>query len=194
MVPQWPENNLTLVVGIYPRLAALTCEGTVQEGVSESPYTLDSFHDSLELFMFSHILIPTDGSDASRRALEKGVELAKALGSSVTLMTAVEQYPGAVRAASAQATANPMHEAAREAALHWLNEAQASVAHLGVPIQCRVGEHQSIYQSILAAADAIGADLIVMGTHGAGALERWLVGSQTQRVLAHTKIPVLVLH
>jgi nucleotide-binding universal stress UspA family protein len=57
-----------------------------------------------------------------------------------------------------------------------------------------VSEHTGIYQGILAAAQLFNADLIVMGTHGAGALERLIVGSQTQRVLAHTAIPVLVLH
>ncbi len=144
--------------------------------------------------MFKHILIPTDGSDASRRALQKGVELASVVGAAVTLMTAVEQYPGGLRAAALQASDNPMHQAAKDAALHWLTEAQASVADRGVQIQCVVGEHSSIYQCILEAAQSSGADLIVMGTHGAGALERLLLGSQTQRVLAHTTIPVLVLH
>ncbi|OYU45381.1 MAG: hypothetical protein CFE44_07810 [Burkholderiales bacterium PBB4] len=143
--------------------------------------------------MFKHLLIPTDGSEASQRALQRGVELAKALGASVTLMTAVE-HPGALRGLAVQASDNPMHQAAQAAALHWLEEAQASVAHWGVSVVCVVGEHQSIYQSILETARTSGADLIVMGTHGAGALERLLVGSQTQRVLAHTTIPVLVLH
>ena len=144
--------------------------------------------------MFKHILIPADGSDASRRAVQKGVELASGLGSAVTLMTAVEQYPGGVRGASTQSVGNPMHQAAKEAALHWLAQAKESVAHRGVPIETIVGEHNSVYQCILEAAKASGADLIVMGTHGAGALERLLLGSQTQRVLSHTTIPVLVLH
>ena len=144
--------------------------------------------------MFKHILIPTDGSEASRRALQKGVELASALGSMVTLMTAVEQFPGGLRGAAVQATDNPMHQAAKDAASHWLAEAQQLVAHCAVSIQCVVAEHSSVYQAILETAQASGVDLIVMGTHGAGALERLLLGSQTQRVLAHTTIPVLVLH
>lgn len=144
--------------------------------------------------MFKHILLPTDGSDASKRALEKGAALAKALGAEVTLMTAIDQYPVGMMGGVYRAEDNPMHQAAREAANHWLDAAQALIAAHGLKIHRIVSENRSIYQSILEAAKTSGADLIVMGTHGAGALERLIVGSQTQRVLAHTTIPVLVLH
>ena len=144
--------------------------------------------------MFKHILIPTDGSDASKRALEKGADLAKALGSCVTLMTAIEQYPVGMMGDTYRAQDNPMHQAAREAAQHWLTEAHALIASRALTVNHHIAEHCSVFQGILEAAQKSGADLIVMGTHGAGALERLLVGSQTQRVLAHTTIPVLVLH
>lgn len=144
--------------------------------------------------MFKHILIPTDGSDASKRALDTGAQLANALGAGLTLMTAIDQYPMGMMGGTYRAEDNPMHQAAREAAGHWLNEAQALIAKYGVTAKQHISEHKSIYQGILEAAKGSGADLIVMGTHGAGALERLIVGSQTQRVLAHTDIPVLVVH
>jgi nucleotide-binding universal stress UspA family protein len=144
-------------------------------------------------FMFKHILLPTDGSDASQRALEKGAALAKALGAEVTLMSAIEPYPVGMMGGAYRAQDNPMHQAARDAATHWLNAAQAQIEKYDIKVGRHISESTSVYQGILEAAKASGADLIVMGSHGAGALERLLVGSQTQRVLAHTTLPVLIL-
>jgi nucleotide-binding universal stress UspA family protein len=144
--------------------------------------------------MFKSILIPTDGSEASKRALQAGAGLAKALGARLCLMTAIEPYPAGLMGDVYRAEDNPMHQAARDAAHHWLGEAQALIAVHGLEVKTHVSEHASIHQGILGAAKVFKADLIVMGTHGAGALERLIVGSQTQRVLAHTTIPVLVLH
>lgn len=142
--------------------------------------------------MFKHILLPTDGSDASQRAVESGARLAKALGAKLTLMSALDPLPLGVVSAAARAEDNPMQAAARTAAQHWLTQAQKLVQAQGQVAEELIVQERSIYQSIIAAATSTGADLIVMGTHGAGALERFLVGSQTQRVLAHTNLPVLV--
>lgn len=143
--------------------------------------------------MFKHILLPIDGSEASARAIEQGADLARALGAEVTLMTAIEQYPGGIMGSTYRADDNPAYQAAHEAAHHWLTQAQAVLTQYGIQAGQLILKDRSVYQCILAAAETSGADLIVMGSHGAGALERLLVGSQTQRVLAHTSIPVLVL-
>lgn len=143
--------------------------------------------------MFKHILLPIDGSEACIRAVEQGAELAKALGASVTLMTAIEQNPAGLAGGVYRAEDNPMHQAARDAAAHWLAQANAIVVRHGIQPQQMVLQERTITKSILAAATSAGADLIVMGSHGAGALERLLIGSQTQRVLAHTQIAVMVL-
>ncbi len=143
--------------------------------------------------MYKHILMPIDGSEASTRAVDKGAELAKALGATVTLMTAIEQHPMALAGSVYRAADNPMHQAARDAGAFWLEQASRVVAKHGLTAQVLTLEDRSVTQAILDAAQTTGADLIVMGSHGAGALERLLIGSQTQRVLAHTTIPVLVL-
>jgi len=143
--------------------------------------------------MFKHILLPIDGSDSSVRAVEKGVALAKALDAKVTLMSAIEQYPAGLRGSVYRAEDSPVRQAAKDAAAHWLGAAQEVAAASGIKAEQLILEEGSVYQCILAAAEQSGADLIVMGSHGAGALERLLVGSQTQRVLAHTSLPVLVL-
>lgn len=144
--------------------------------------------------MFRTILVPTDGSEASKRALNQAAGLARALGARLVLMTAIEPYPTGLSGAVYAAGDNPMHQAARDAAAHWLTQAQAQVSGTGMDIQTHVSEHVSVHQGILEAAKRFQADLIVMGTRGAGALERLIVGSQTQRVLAHTEIPTLLVH
>lgn len=143
--------------------------------------------------MFKHILLPIDGSESSVRAVEKGTALAKALDAKVTLMTALEQYPVGFLGSIYRTDDNPMRQAARDAAAHWLNAAQVIVDAFGIQADQLILEERSVCQSILAAAEKSGADLIVMGSHGAGVIEKLLVGSQTQRVLAHSNIPVLVL-
>lgn len=143
--------------------------------------------------MFKHILLPIDGSDASNRAVDKGAELARALGAEVTLMTAIEQYPAGLMGGVYRAEDNPMHQAARDAGAHWLQQATARLAKHGITPHELIMQDRTVAQAILDAAKSTGADVIVMGSHGAGALERLLIGSQTQRVLAKTNIPVLVL-
>ena len=143
--------------------------------------------------MFKHILLPIDGSEASIRAVGKGAELAKALGASITLMTAIEQNPAGLVGIVYRAEDNPMHQAARDAAAYWLSQAKDIVVQHGIEPKEMVMQERSVLQSILAAAASTGADLIVMGSHGASAFERLLIGSQTQRVLAHTDIAVMVL-
>lgn len=143
--------------------------------------------------MYAHILIPTDGSESSAKAVAQGAALAKALGAKLTLMTAVVPASDVLAGAAYRAADNPMNDAARAAAQYWLDSASEIAAKAGVQAQQLMLQERSIYESILAAATQQQADLIVMGSHGAGALERLLLGSQTQRVLAHTTLPVLVL-
>lgn len=142
--------------------------------------------------MFKHILIPTDGSETSLRAVEKGVELAKVFGSELTLMTVVEHISAGLIVY--QADEENFHKAQREAALQYLDQAEQIAKAAGVPTQRLIMSERGVYQCILNAARSSNADLIVMGTRGLGALERLFVGSQTQRVLTHTTIPVLTLH
>lgn len=144
--------------------------------------------------MFQNILVPVDGSDASHHALDKAALLAKAFGARLTLITVVEQNPGGIRGVVYQAGDSPLHQGAKDSASYWLHKGLERIAATGVPATSIVGQHASVYQCILETARSNEVDLIVMGTHGAGALERLLVGSQTQRVLAHTDLPVLVVH
>lgn len=144
--------------------------------------------------MFQHILLPTDGSEPAMRAVARGVELAARLGAKVTVMTVIEHFPVGILAAGYQ-PAEPVQEAPGvQAADYWLDQAEAVARQAGVPCARIVLRDRPVFRAILDAAESSGADLIVMGTHGMGLVERLFLGSQTQRVLAHTQIPVLTLH
>jgi nucleotide-binding universal stress UspA family protein len=134
------------------------------------------------------------GSEASMRAVEKGAALAHELSAEVTLMIAIDQSSLAFIGNGKRPDDDPLLQAARDAAAHWMAAAQALVQKYDVKARQIILEHGRAHQCILQAAQTSGADLIVMGTHGAGLLERLMVGSQTQRVLANTTIPILVIH
>ncbi len=145
--------------------------------------------------MFQHILLPTDGSDPAMRAVARGVELAQRLGARVTVMTALEHFPAGIMASGYRPHDEPQEVPGLQAANYWLEQAEAVARAAGVPCErLLIREQKIVYRAILDAAQQSGADLIVMGTHGMGLMERLFVGSQTQRVLAHTTIPVLTLH
>ena len=143
--------------------------------------------------MFKHILLPTDGSEAAQRAVARGVALAAQLGSEVTVMTAIEHFPQHLIGSPQRADA-AQNPPGWQAAQYWLDQAEAVAQQAGVPCQRVVERDKPVFRAILDAAQTSGADLIVMGTHGLGLVERLFVGSQTQRVLAHTQIPVLSVH
>lgn len=145
--------------------------------------------------MFQHILVPIDGSEPAMRAVQRGVELAARLGAKVTVMTALEHFPAGIMASGYRPADEAQEAPGLQAANYWLDQAEAVARDAGVRCQRLLVRDQSVvYRAILEAAQTAGADLIVMGTHGLGLVERLFVGSQTQRVLAHTQIPVLTLH
>jgi nucleotide-binding universal stress UspA family protein len=143
--------------------------------------------------MFKHLLVPVDGSATAMLAVDKAAGLAKAFGSTVTLVSVVDNYPftglggdyvfGQVEyLAAATANANAA-----------LTKAQEALQALGVTSERRVIEEHVIHDGILGAVKTVGADLIVMGSHGRHGLEKLLLGSVTLRVLGRSPVPVLVV-
>ena len=146
--------------------------------------------------MFKNILIPTDGSELSRQAAAQAITLAKRTGSKVTAFHVAPPYsfhmyeeyipPDFVRPAEYEAqvakTAERYLEPIRKMA------AEAAVAFEGHHTTRAVPA-----EAIVEAAQKYGCDSIAMGSHGRGAVGTLLLGSQTQKVLASAKIPVLVV-
>jgi nucleotide-binding universal stress UspA family protein len=145
---------------------------------------------------YQHLLVPTDGSEISARAVQQAVELAAALGARVRFLHVQNNYPislvgvGELVEAS---TIEALVEAAGKRAEEILQEALAAAAAAGVPAERTVVMNPLPHKAILEEASAAGCDLIVMGSHGRRGLEGLLLGSETQRVLLGSSTPVLVV-
>jgi nucleotide-binding universal stress UspA family protein len=142
--------------------------------------------------MFKHILIPTDGSDLSHKAIAGGIELAQSLGARVTAYACLPQYPYSPFSDFAtEAPAEFMQRCEYEAQDHLRDVAQAA-ERAGVPCNTCSSIHPSPYLGIIEAAQRHACDVILMSSHGRRGLGSLLIGSETQRVLTHTDIPVIV--
>jgi nucleotide-binding universal stress UspA family protein len=143
--------------------------------------------------MFKHILIPTDGSDLSRKAILYAVQLAKESGAKVTGLTVTEPY----QAASMDTVFVPVdlgdyEEQSRVLSEKAVEQVKMAAQAAGVPCETIREVHDQPYRAIIDAALALGCDLIVMASHGRRGISALLLGSETAKVLTHSTIPVLV--
>jgi nucleotide-binding universal stress UspA family protein len=147
--------------------------------------------------MYKHILIPTDGSPLAARGAKDGVALAKALGAKATVVYVAMPYAPAVYgdAALYYAGLSPReHKRLSETvAKKAFAPIEAEARKKGVACDALVMADSKPWEGILKAARSRKCDAIVMASHGRGGLGGLFVGSETQRVLAHSRIPVLVI-
>ena len=146
--------------------------------------------------MYKHILVPTDGSKLAAKGVKAGVRLAKALGARVSGVYVLPPYVPPMYGEAVIYVANlPPKEYKRitekqaKKALA-LIEIEAQTA--GVPCSTQFLVAPQPWEGILKAARARKCDAIVMASHGRGGLGGLILGSETNRVLAHSKVPVLV--
>lgn len=141
--------------------------------------------------MTQRILIATDGSELSQRAASVGIALAQSVGASVVGCAALAVYPyhGVGEAAPAEAA---FQAQAAAAANQHLDDVERAAAEAGVGFTrvLREGHPDDI---IVQTADTEGCDLIVMASHGRRGVASLLLGSETQKVLARSNRPVLVV-
>ena len=145
--------------------------------------------------MFKHILLPTDGSRLSERGVKAGISLAKALGARITGVYVVSPYAPVIYADAAYIPPNALKEYQQAAESHGakvLAKLEREARAAGVPCATQVVTDAQIWQGILKVARARKCDAIAMASHGRGGLGGLLLGSETSRVLSHSKIPVLV--
>ena len=141
--------------------------------------------------MYRHFLIPTDGSELAERAVTHGLSLAKFVGAKVTGII-VEERPAAWLLAAGVAFAE-FTEQLREYYASALDSMANAAKQAGVPCDTVQVEDVRPYEAIIATATDRGCDLIVMASHGRGGLSAIVLGSVTNKVLTHTKVPVLVV-
>lgn len=145
--------------------------------------------------MFKHILIPTDGSPLSKQAAEAGVRFAAALGARVTAFFAAPPatpvvYRGIVPAGLT--TPEKHKKMIQKMSADYLGAVEAAARKAGVRCEGLTVTSDFPADAILAAAKKRGCDLIFMSSHGRRGLSGVLLGSQTQKVLAEGRLPVLV--
>jgi nucleotide-binding universal stress UspA family protein len=143
--------------------------------------------------MFKHILIPTDGSELSKIAITNGVQFAKETNAKITGLTVTPPFHYfAMEAVQIGGTTDDYHQQSHEIAqrnLQALNEA-ASSAGVACDLLHRVNQHP--YEEIVNVAKECGCDVIFQASHGRRGISALVLGSETNKVLTHSKIPVLV--
>lgn len=143
--------------------------------------------------MYKHILIPTDGSELSKMAIQEGVALAKALDARVTVVTVTTPFH-ILSASPSMVTDTPEeyrnHVAA--SASRYLDVAKHIAAAADVPCDLVQLEHEHPYQAIIDTAQNRGCDAIHMASHGRHGISAIVLGSETLKVLTHSTIPVIV--
>ena len=143
--------------------------------------------------MYKRILLPTDGSEASGRAVQAGIDFARSVGAEVVAMTATPAFHTfSVSAEMLEQTPETYEAASAERAQRLLDEAAAAARDAGVPATSLRVVADSPYEAIIATARERGCDLIVMASHGYHGIKGLLLGSETHKVLVHSAIPVLV--
>ena len=146
--------------------------------------------------MYRNILIATDGSQLAEKAVEHGVSLAKLAGAKVTAVIVEAPFnvfnvpESQVRQMSAAFTQHAEH--VKQHATKVLSHVADVAKVAGVTCGTVQLEHEQPYEAIIKTAEDNGCDLIVMASHGRSGISAVLLGSVTNKVLSHSKIPVLV--
>jgi nucleotide-binding universal stress UspA family protein len=144
--------------------------------------------------MYHNILIATDGSELSDRAVEHGVGLARAVGAKVTFLTVTESFHVfSFNADQIEDTGLEFVEHMKARAEHTLAAAGDVASAAGISYDTIHREGDLPYEIILEIAEARRSDLIVMASHGRRGVSAMLLGSETTKVLTHTRRPVLVV-
>ncbi len=143
--------------------------------------------------MFKKILVPTDGSALSDKAVQAALDFAAATGASVVGLSVAQQYPFMLMPeAGAMVDLSTYEEIQDKSAQQAMDKFRQMAG--ATKVACEVTATRGIhpYEEIIKTATGRGCDLIWMASHGRKGLDKLLLGSETQRVLSHASIPVLV--
>lgn len=146
--------------------------------------------------MFERILVATDGSELSQKAVTSAIALAATHRAELVVLKVIPRYPQSYLEGALIYAPKDVSEVEQK----WHDDAQAELAEAkaqalaqGVQTQTDVVKSDLIAEAIISAATAHRSELIVMASHGRKGVQRLLLGSETQHVLTHSQLPVLVL-
>jgi nucleotide-binding universal stress UspA family protein len=143
--------------------------------------------------MYKRILFPSDGSDITLKALPAALALAKLMGAELRALSAMEPFPYSAISEMQPVPPQEFFDAQQRVAKARVQAVAAAAAAAGVPCQSHIVEALHPWEAILDHAKAEACDLIVMASHGRRGVTALLLGSETQKVLTHSTLPVLVL-
>lgn len=146
--------------------------------------------------LYTRILVATDGSKLSKKAVDHAIALASVTGAELVALKVVPRYPQSYFEGGAPLAAEDVTRIEQQ----WRDDAQTVVDAVkkagesqGVKVKPVLAKADVVSDGLIAAAKKHKADLIVMASHGRRGVKRLLLGSETQQVLTHSEIPVLVL-
>ncbi|MER2551997.1 MAG: universal stress protein [Thauera sp.] len=145
--------------------------------------------------MFKHILVPTDGSELSDSTVARAVSFARETGARITFFYSQPDFPMPIYGEGALIDPTTPEQFAKSAASEAeaiLSKARGAAEASGVAADSDTAVNEVPYEAIIDASDRHGCDLIFMASHGRRGIAGLLLGSETQKVLTHSKTPVLV--
>ena len=143
--------------------------------------------------MFQRILIPTDGSELTAKAVDTAVRLAKSIGARVYTISVKEPFPYSAISEMQPTPPQEFFDAQERIAAKRIQGVRAACEAGGVPCEAHTIEALHPWEAIIEHAQRMECDLLVMASHGRRGVTALLLGSETQKVLTHSKIPVLVV-
>ena len=143
--------------------------------------------------MFKRILVPTDGSTVTDKAVQTALSLAKASGGSLYTISVKEPFPYSAISEMQPTPPQEFFDAQERIATQRLKAVQDTCAAAGVTCQAHSVEALHPWEAIIDHAKRENCDLLVMASHGRRGVSALLLGSETQKVLTHTTVPVLVV-
>jgi nucleotide-binding universal stress UspA family protein len=142
--------------------------------------------------MFKKILVPTDGSELSKKAVDGAMALATRLGAKVVGVTVVEPYAYSSMSEYRPESLDDYDARMQKLAAERLAQLESAAKAANVEVETVVAKSFSPYEAIIDTAKRSDCDVIFMASHGRKGLSAVLLGSETQKVLTHSTIPVMV--
>jgi nucleotide-binding universal stress UspA family protein len=143
--------------------------------------------------MFKRILIPTDGSDITAKAVDASIKLAQSVGARLYAISVKEPFPYSAISEMQPTPPQEFFDAQERIAAKRIQAVCDAAAAAGVPCEAHTVEALHPWEAIIEHAQRMDCDLLVMASHGRRGVTALLLGSETQKVLTHSKIPVLVV-
>jgi nucleotide-binding universal stress UspA family protein len=143
--------------------------------------------------MYKRILVPTDGSEITAKAVSTAIGLAKITGATLYTISVKEPFPYSAISEMQPVPPQEFYDAQERIAASRVKAVQEAASAAGVGCKAHTVEALHAWEAILDHAKQQGCDLIVMASHGRKGVSALLLGSETSRVLTHSPLPVLVV-